>query len=325
MISQKREFPLRIRSVSVIFNQDKDVDDMIRIQVPATSANLGSGFDSLGIALSLYNQVWMEESDTVDISCKDEVQVPTDENNLIYWAAKRLYEQCGRKLPGLKILQLNNIPMARGLGSSSACIVSGILGANRLMGSPLSTQDLINLAAEIEGHPDNTTPAIEGGLAASAIEAGRVYSVSVPVSEKIRFALFIPPFELKTEKARSVLPKQYSRSDAVYNLSRSALMAASLFSGRLENLRVAVQDKIHQPYRSGLIDHLEDVFRLSYELGSLGTYISGAGPTIVAMIDAKNTDTLSEYASSRLEEKGITGWQIKILKTDSDGAKISIE
>lgn len=298
---------------------------MIRIQVPATSANLGSGFDSLGIALDLYNQVWMEESDTIDITCRDNIAVPTDENNLIYWAAKQVYEKCGRKLPGMKIEQLNNIPMARGLGSSSACIVSGILGANRLLGSPLSRQDLINLAAKIEGHPDNTTPAIEGGLAASAIEAGRVYSVSVPVSGRIRFVLFIPPFELKTEKARSVLPEQYSRGDAVYNLSRSALMAASLFSGKLENLRVAVQDKIHQPYRAGLIDDLDNVFRLSYELGSLGTYISGAGPTIISMIDADDTENFAKYAANHLEEKGIAGWQIKVHKTDSQGAQISIE
>lgn len=298
---------------------------MIRIQVPATSANLGSGFDSLGIALNLYNQVWMEESDSIDISSKDDIVVPTDENNLIFWAAKQVYEKCGRKLPGLKIIQLNNIPMARGLGSSSACIVAGILGANRLLGSPLAKQDLINLAAEIEGHPDNTTPAIEGGLAASAIEAGRVYSVSVPVSDKIRFALFIPPFELKTEKARSVLPTQYSRSDAVYNLSRSALMAASLFSGKLENLRVAVQDKIHQPYRAGLIENLDSVFRLSYELGSLGTYVSGAGPTIISMIEADDTENFVKYAANHLEEKGITGWQIKVLNTDSEGAQIAIE
>ena len=109
---------------------------MIRVQVPATSANLGSGFDSLGIALTLQNQVWMEESDSLEISSKDEVPIPTDESNLIYWAAGRLYELCGRRLPGMKIIQQNDIPMARGLGSSSACIVAGLLGANRLLGSP---------------------------------------------------------------------------------------------------------------------------------------------------------------------------------------------
>ena len=298
---------------------------MIRIQVPATSANLGSGFDSLGIALNLYNQVWMEESDTISITSKDDVPIPKDETNLIYWAAKSLYERCGHKLPGLKIIQLNNIPMARGLGSSSACIVAGILGANRMLGSPLSQKELTDLAAEIEGHPDNTTPAIEGGLVASAMEAGRVYSVSVPVSEKIRFVLFIPPFELKTEKARSVLPQQYSRSDAVYNLSRSALMTASLFSGKLENLRVAVQDKIHQPYRSGLIEHLDDVFRMSYELGSLGTYVSGAGPTIISMVSSNEAERFSALAKSRLKEKGINGWKIETLTADPNGAQIFTE
>ena len=298
---------------------------MIRIQVPATSANLGSGFDSLGIALTLYNQVWMEESDTLDISSKDDIKIPTDETNLIFWAAKLLYEQCGRNLPGLKIIQQNDIPMARGLGSSSACIVSGILGANRLLGNPLTQQDLINLAAKIEGHPDNTTPAILGGLVASAMEGERVYSVSVPVSEKIRFALFIPPFELKTEKARSVLPQEYSRSDAVYNLSRSALMTATLFSGKTENLRVAVQDKLHQPYRCGLIQNYDQVFRLSYELGSLGTYVSGAGPTIIAMLDADHTEDFVQYAISHLEEKGITGWKVEIRNATSCGAEIVIE
>lgn len=298
---------------------------MIRIDIPATSANLGSGFDSLGIALTMHNRVWMEEYDGLEISTTDNVKVPTDETNLIYWAAKHLYEICGKTLPGMRIVQENNIPMARGLGSSSACIVAGILGANRLLGSPLSQADLINLAAKIEGHPDNTSPAISGGLVASAMEGERVYSVSVPVSEKISFAVMIPPFELKTEKARGVLPKTYSREDTVYNLSRSGLMTASLFSGDLQNLRVAVQDKIHQPYRSGLIENYDRVFRMSYELGSLGTYVSGAGPTIIAMIDSAEAVSFGETCASHLEDRGVTGWRVEILKADPNGAKIVIE
>ena len=201
----------------------------------------------------------------------------------------------------------------------------GILGANRMLGNPLSQEDLINLAAQIEGHPDNTSPAIAGGLVTSAIEGKRVYSVSVPVSDKIRFAVLVPPFELKTEKARSVLPENYSRADAVYNLSRSALMTASLFSGNLGNLRVAVQDKLHQPYRCGLIDHYDQVFRMTYELGSLGTYVSGAGPTIIAFVDADHSDDFIRQAAAHLEEKGITGWQTEILRADSHGARIVIE
>lgn len=298
---------------------------MIRIDVPATSANLGAGFDSLGIALTLKNRIWMEESDEVEISCCDNIDVPKTKDNLIFWAADYLYRECGKKLPGLKIVQENNIPLARGLGSSSSCIVAGILGANRFLGNPLSQSDLINLAAKMEGHPDNTSPALSGGLVVSAMEGERVYSVSVPVSDKIRFVVMIPPFELKTEKARKALPTQYSREDAVYNLSRSGLMTASLFSGELQNLRVAVQDRIHQPYRFNLIDNGDTVFRMSYELGSLGTYISGAGPTIISMVETKNAKLFGESCVAHLEEKGIEGWQVEVLAADQEGAKIVIE
>lgn len=298
---------------------------MIRIQVPATSANLGSGFDSLGVALTMYNQVWMEVSDQTVISSKDEIAVPTDKSNLIYWSANHLFEKCGKKLPGLKIIQENNIPMTRGLGSSSACIVAGLLGANRFLGNPLSDTDLINLASEIEGHPDNTTPALMGGLVTSAMDGGRIHSVSVPVASHIRFGVFIPPFELKTEVARGVLPETYTREQAVFNLSRSALMTSALFSGSLENLRVAVQDKLHQPYRKGFIEGYDTVFRTGYELGSYGTYLSGAGPSIISIIDDKSEDVFAKHAISSLEEKGVHGWKFTVLRSDNDGARIMID
>lgn len=298
---------------------------MVKIQIPATSANLGSGFDCLGVALNMYNCVWMEEADVIDITSNDEVKVPNDEHNLIYWSAQRLYSECGKKLPGLKIIQENNIPMTRGLGSSSACIVAGLTGANRFLGSPLTKHDLVNLACKIEGHPDNTTPALLGGLVTAAMENGRVYSVSVPVAKKIRFGVFIPPFELKTEVARGALPEQYTRNDAVYNLSRSALMTAALFSGSLENLRVAVQDSLHQPYRMKFINGVETVFRMSYELGSYGTYISGAGPSIIAIIDDTLADTFNRYAIPHLESKGVKDWQFHLLTADDEGAKVYIE
>lgn len=298
---------------------------MIKIQIPATSANLGSGFDCLGVALNLYNYVWMEETDEIDISSKDNIPVPTDESNLIYWSAERLYNECGKKIPGLKIIQENNIPMTRGLGSSSACIAAGLIGANRFLGSPLSQHDLVNLACKIEGHPDNTTPALLGGLVTAAMENGRVYSVSVPVEEHIRFGVYIPPFELKTEVARKALPNEYTRDNAVYNLSRSSLMTAALFSGSLENLRVAVQDSLHQPFRKQFISGVDTVFRMSYELGSYGTYISGAGPSIIAIIDDKLEDTFNQYALSHLESRDIKDWQFHVLKADSKGARVLIE
>lgn len=298
---------------------------MIRIQIPATSANLGSGFDSLGIALTMYNQVWMEVSDETVITSKDDIKVPTDKSNLIYWSAEHLYKVCGKQFPGLTIIQENNIPMTRGLGSSSACIVAGLVGANRFLGNPLTKKDLVNLASEIEGHPDNTTPALMGGLVTSTIDGGKVYSVSVPVAENIRFGVFIPPFELSTEYARGVLPENYTKEQAVFNLSRSSLMTSSLFSGSLENLRVAVQDQLHQPYRKSLIKGYDTVFRTSYELGSYGTYVSGAGPTIIAIIDDKHTADFENHAISSLEEKGCTGWRFTVLSADSEGAKIILD
>ncbi len=298
---------------------------MIKIQIPATSANLGSGFDSLGVALNMYNYVWMEEADDIDISSNDGIEVPKDESNLIYWSAERLYQECGKSLPGLKIVQENNIPMTRGLGSSSACIAAGLIGANRFLGSPLSQHDLVNLACKIEGHPDNTTPALLGGLVTAAMENGRVYSVSVPVAKNIRFGVFIPAFELKTEVARNALPNEYSRENAVYNLSRSSLMTAALFSGSLENLRVAVQDSIHQPFRKKFISGVDTVFRMSYELGSYGTYISGAGPSIIAIIDDTLEETFNKYALPHLESKGINDWQFHVLNADGEGAKVLIE
>ena len=297
---------------------------MIQIQVPATSANIGSGFDSLGIALTLYNTVWMEEANGVEIISRDGLPIPTDKTNLVYWAAERLYEKCGKMLPGLHIEQQSDIPMTRGLGSSSACIVAGLFGANRLLGSPYTVKELVNFASELEGHPDNTTPAFLGGLVTSAVEGGRVYSVSVPVSERIRFAVLIPPFELKTEVARAVLPETVSREDAVYNLSRSALMTSSLFSGALENLRVAVQDRLHQQYRAHFIPGLEQVFRICNELGSYGTYISGAGPTVIAIIDREQQDVFLEHIQPKLSEKDIEGWRLELLEPDNTGVSLKL-
>ena len=303
---------------------------MIRITVPASSANLGAGFDALGIALTLYNRVWMEEADGTPeaplcrIEPVDGAPIPTDESNMIYQTAKGLFARCGRPFRGLHIRQENNIPMTRGLGSSSACLVAGLLGANTLLGSPLSPADLGDLAAELEGHPDNTAPALLGGLVTAVMDGGRVHTVSVPVSERIRFALFIPNFELKTEVARRVLPAQISRQDAVYNLSRTALMTAALFSGSLQNLRVAVQDRIHQPYRFPLIQGAERVFYTAYGLGAYAVAISGAGPSILAIIDREAGD-FAARAEESLRQEGLSGWRVQVLGCDPHGARVEFE
>jgi len=291
---------------------------MIRLQIPATSANLGAGFDALGLALQYYNYVEMEESDTIDITSADGTPVPTDERNMIYIAAKDLFQVCGRTLHGLKLVQTNNIPMTRGLGSSSACIVAGLVGANHLLGNPLQQDDLVDLAAQIEGHPDNTAPALLGGIVTAVFDGRRVHWVKQEVYTKLRFVAMIPDFELKTEKARACLPTEISHKDAVYNLSRAALFSASLLTGKFENLRTAVHDKLHQPYRMALIPHAREVFDIAYAHGAYAAYISGAGPTVMAIADEENQYFAGKMRFS-LDNAGLTGWQVHDLKIDNAG------
>lgn len=294
---------------------------MIKIQIPATSANLGAGFDALGLALTYYNYVEMEECDKVDIQSLDSIDIPTDENNLIYISAKDLFNVCGKNIRGLKIRQSNNIPMARGMGSSSACIVAGLVGANTLLGNPLSTDDLVDLAAQIEGHPDNTAPALLGGIVTAVFDGKKVHWVKQEVFTKLKFVTVVPDFELKTERARACLPTEVSHKDAVYNLSRAALFSSSLLTGKFENLRTAVHDKLHQPYRMALIPNAREVFDIAYNHGAYATYISGAGPTIIAIVDESNTYFSGKMKFS-LDNAGLNCWQVHEYHIDNDGTKL---
>lgn len=294
---------------------------MINIQIPATSANLGAGFDSLGLAVNLYNYVGIEESDKVDILSLDGTPVPTDETNLVYTSAKTLYDMCGKPLHGLKIHQKNNIPMTRGLGSSSACIIAGVYGANLLLGTPFNTDELVDIAAKIEGHPDNVAPALLGGIVTAVFEGNHVYWVKQEIFRQLKFVALIPDCEMKTSEARQCLPEVVTHMDARYNLSRAALFSASLLQGKYENIREAVQDKLHQPYRLKLIPHADDVFAKAYELNAYAVYLSGAGSTLMAIV---NGHDMSFAANMRtyLDELGLTGWQIKELSIDNQGTKV---
>lgn len=294
---------------------------MIKIQIPATSANLGAGFDALGLALNYYNYVNIEEADGIHIESLDGTDVPKDASNIVYDTAKTLYDICGKPLNGLKIQQINNIPMARGLGSSSACIIAGLVGANQLLGEPMGLDDLVNLSAQIEGHPDNTAPALLGGIVTAVFDGKCVHWVKQEVYTTLKFVVVIPDFELKTEKARACLPKEISHKDAVYNLSRAALFSASLLTGKYENLRTAVHDRLHQPYRMELIPHGRDVFDTAYSLGAYAAYLSGAGPALMAIVDADN-----EYFEGKmrfaLDRMGLHSWEVHELHIDNIGTRI---
>ena len=296
---------------------------MIKLQIPATSANLGAGFDALGLALSFYNTAEMEENDHIDIKSLDDTPVPEDEKNLIYISAKDLYEVCGKTLKGLTLRQTNAIPMARGLGSSSACIIAGLVGANKMLGEPLTLDDLVDLAAQIEGHPDNTAPALLGGIVTAVFDGRKVHWVKQEVYTRLKFAAIIPDFELKTEKARACLPKEVSHKDAVYNLSRAALFSASLLTGKFENLRTAVDDRLHQPYRMELIPNVKEVFDIAYTHGAYAAYISGAGPTVMAIADESNSYFAGKLQFS-LENAGLGSWKVHELSIDNEGTKVIV-
>lgn len=294
---------------------------MIKIRIPATSANLGAGFDALGLALNYYNYVNIEESDRIDIRSLDNIDIPTDESNLVYESAKKVFDICGKPLKGLKIQQENNIPMTRGLGSSSACIVAGLIGANTLLNNPLSPDELVDLAALIEGHPDNTAPALLGGIVTAVFDGQKVHWVKQEVFTTLKFVAIIPNFELKTEKARSCLPKEIPHKDAVFNLSRAALFSASLLTGKFENLKTAVDDKLHQPYRLPLIPNADMVFNLAYTLDAYAVYMSGAGPTIMAIVDHDNSYFAGKMRFA-LDSHGLSDWTVKELEIDNYGTVI---
>ena len=297
---------------------------MIRVRVPATSANVGAGFDALGLAVGLYNTATFElRPQGLEIAATDGTQVPTGRSNLIYRAVRTVFDQVGEKLPGLRILQTNAIPMARGLGSSSACIVAGILGADALLGHKLTRRQMLTLATAIEGHPDNVAPAMLGGFVTSVIDEGQVYSVKKDIDPELAFAAFVPDFRLLTSKARAALPDMVSHKDAVYNLSRAALATAAFCEGNYALLGVATKDVLHQKYRLPLIEGGDEVFELAQDLGAQAVYISGAGPTIMAVVHKDDTEFFTRAEAALAAQGPLQHFTVHRLLADNVGAVVS--
>ena len=278
---------------------------MVTVTVPATSANVGAGFDSLGLAVSMHNVFTFEESDRIQISSVDGTHVPAGSNNLVYRSARVVYDQLGIPLKGLRITQRNDIPMARGLGSSSACIVAGIMGANALLGDKLTERQMLTLATAIEGHPDNVAPAMLGGFVTSVIDEGQVYSVKKDIDPELAFAAFVPDFRLLTSKARA------------------ALATAAFCEGNYALLGVATKDVLHQKYRLPLIEGGDDVFELAQDLGAQAVYISGAGPTIMAVVHKDDTEFFTRAEAALAADSPLRHFTVHRLLADNVGAVVS--
>lgn len=280
---------------------------MIRIQVPATTANLGPGFDTLGLALKLYNTVEMEETAggfAIDVEGDGAEKIPRDQSNIVYLAAARIFQEVKYTPKGLRIRLVNNIPVARGLGSSAAAIVGGLVGANVISGSRLTEKDILNLAAAIEGHPDNVAPALVGGLMISTMVEGEVKCCKIDPPAGLKCVVAIPDFALPTKMAREVLPQSVSVQDAVFNISRTALLVASFIKGDFGMFSTAMEDRLHQPYRANLIPGMKKVFAAARLAGAKGVALSGAGPTLIAFCD-QNAGPVAKVMKETFWEAGI--------------------
>ncbi|APH19274.1 homoserine kinase [Clostridium botulinum] len=293
---------------------------MIEVRVPATSANIGPGFDCLGIAVNMYNKFFVEEIEDGLIfeGCADKFK---NENNLIYVAMKKCFDKIGYKPTGLRIKIESDIPVSRGLGSSAACVVGGIVSANELAGGVLNKKELLDLAVEVEGHPDNVNPAFCGGMTASISDNREVIYSKVKVSEGIKFCALIPDFTLSTEKARAVLPKSIDYKDGIFNVGRTALMISALNNGDFHLIKYACKDKLHQDYRAKLIENFYSIKKQCEKLNSLGVFLSGAGPTIMVMLREEDKD-FSKNIKSFLETLK-NKWEVRELKIDKLGTVVN--
>lgn len=293
---------------------------MIKITVPATSANLGPGFDCLGLALDLYNDFYIEEIEEglVIEGCLEEFK---NENNLFYVSFQKALSELNEAVKGIKIIFDSRIPLKGGLGSSATCIIGGILGAFAIKGIEIDNDRVLKIAKTIENHPDNIVPALLGGITVAVIENDKVYYEKFTTSDSFEFIALSPDIELSTEEARSILPKNISLSDGVYNVSRAALLAMALSKGNKENIRVACNDRFHQNYRGKLIPDFFEILEFAKDNGAITSFLSGAGPTIMIINEKDNSelhDKLKGFLNN-CERK----WKMSVLNLEVDGAKIN--
>jgi homoserine kinase len=296
------------------------------VRVPATSANLGPGFDALGLALALHNDVTAAEADGVTVRIEGEGQgeLPVAADNLVVRGVRLAYEAAGRPFPGVALECSNRIPPARGLGSSAAAWVGGLVVGNALMGGPLAPTALLGLATRAEGHPDNVAAALLGGLTVSCVLAGGgVEALALGVPRRLRWVVLIPEITSATAEARAVLPPTVPRADAVFNVQRVALLLASLQADRPGALAAALDDRLHQPYRLALFPWMPEVVRAAMDAGALGGVLSGAGPSVLAVVDGDSEATARamEAALARAGRRG----RARTLDVDAAGALGRVE
>lgn len=300
--------------------------NQVTISVPATTANLGVGFDCLGAALTMANKFQFTAVDSatklkITVTGKEAKKVGIDANNLIYQSFVRLYQAIKQTPPAVEITITLGVPLSRGLGSSATAIVGGLMGANCLAGNPLNQTEIMDLAIAIEGHPDNVVPALLGSCQLSVLAEDRWQITPIPWHLEIIPVVAIPNFELSTEAARAVLPKSYNRSDAIFNISRMGLLLRALATNNQDWLTTALEDKIHQPYRQKLITGYQEVRQAAINAGAAGMVISGAGPTLLALTTPHQREQVVNAMAQAWKHLGVEA-EVLSLALDNIGAKI---
>lgn len=295
---------------------------MIVARVPATSANLGSGFDCLGLALELHNDVALipDTSFRVEIHGEGADSLPRDRSNLVARTVARYFDLIGVPTPHFSLQLTNRIPLTGGLGSSSTALVGALLAANTLAGERLSRDELLELASELEGHPDNVAPAMLGGLILTVPDAGKLHAVPLPVPSGLSAVLFLPRFSTSTREARRLLPARVPRADAIYNLGRSALFVAAMTTGRLDLLRIACQDRLHQTYRQVLFPSMFRLFDAVLEAGALAVWLSGSGSALLALANG-NEEAVAAAFECAAHANGVAG-HTRVVGLATEGARI---
>ena len=302
----------------------------IRIAAPATTANLGPGYDCLGMALDIWNTVEVEPlpdgaTPSVNVSGEGAGELEAGPGNLVYRSMEFLYRELGRSMPPLRVHCENDIPLARGLGSSAAAIAGGLAAANALSGSEFAPRDLLEMAATIEGHPDNVAAAVMGGLqlvVTSAHDTGEstLYTVPVSVPAELHSVVFIPETRIATADARAVLPQQLSVADAVHNMARVALLVAGMATNHPEYLAIATQDKLHQPYRQPLFPAMKLLMKAAMDAGALGAFLSGSGSTVLALTQGREMTVAYEMAEAA-RQASVEG-TVKVTRPTALGAHL---
>ena len=293
----------------------------VTVKVPATAANMGPGFDCLGMALDIWNSVQVTVGETgFEIFGEGADALPRDESNLVYKCLHRAFTEAGQDVPRLRVVCHNEIPLGRGLGSSSAAVLAGLVAGNEICGNPMSRARILDLAAGIEGHPDNVSAALLGGCQIVVREEGQLITAAVPVPEDLQAVVFVPDTPMPTDQSRGLLPANVTMKDAVYNIGRVALLVRGLSTSDLTHMAVATGDQLHQPTRQTIFPAMKNIFRAALGAGALGVFLAGGGSSVLAL--ARGRELTIGYEMADAAAKTGVGGTLKITRPTIEGAQV---